>query len=116
MKITRSFHLNRDRYHYDYTECTASKGWMRITTGQDAPYFGLWLQPFTRTVKSYIEGDEETAQAETDEELTRYVLDAVQWNAEHGHGPMQLKPSLAAELGGGTSDRLAALGLAHLIA
>ena len=115
MQTTHSFHLYRDRYHYDFTECTASKGWIRITTGQDAPYFGQWLQPFTRTVVTFAEGDEYRAQAETDAELTIHLLETATWNAEQGHGPTHLEPSLAAEPTK-TTDRLAELDLGHLVA
>ena len=46
MQIDRSFTLF-ERYAYD-RQCTSANGWAQITTAQDAPWFGNWINPAAR--------------------------------------------------------------------
>ena len=56
-KVVHSFHLNRDRYHYDFGECSGEE-WQQYDTDQDAWYFGVWVNIKERIVVTYTEGDE----------------------------------------------------------
>ena len=53
--VERSFHEARDRYHYDFDQC---RGWTQYDTNQDAWYFGIWVNPETRQILTFAEGDE----------------------------------------------------------
>ena len=58
-------HSMRDRYHYDMKQCPAAAGWCQLDTQQDAPYFGVWVNPFTLEVLSFVEGDETHTRCES---------------------------------------------------
>ena len=58
------------RYHYNFSLCSTTGQWARIDTGQDAPWFGQWANPFERRVLRYAEGDLSCTACGTDEEFT----------------------------------------------
>ena len=55
-KIERNFHPS-DRYVFDFGACSIERGWAQLDTGQDASYFGTWLNPTKRQTFNYCEGD-----------------------------------------------------------
>lgn len=55
LNIERSFHMNRDRYYYDFGQC---KTWKQYDTDEDAWYFGVWVNPDTFQILTFAEGDE----------------------------------------------------------
>jgi len=57
MKKTEGFIFNGSRYKFDFGMCSCKKGWAQIDTAQDAHYFGMWCNPATLKVFSYVEGD-----------------------------------------------------------
>ena len=71
IKTTRSFVSGsvENRYHYDWRECRSGR-WAQVDTGQDAPWFGQWANPFTREILCYAEGDESRTACGTDAEFT----------------------------------------------
>lgn len=69
IKLERTTDHFRDRYHYD----RHLAGYAQVDTRQDAPYFGTWLNPVTRTIVCYCEGDLTTTTCDTDEELRAEV-------------------------------------------
>ncbi len=56
--VSRFVGPNRERYHYDFEACAASKGWTQYDTSQDAWYFGVWVHPVDLLVLTFAEGDE----------------------------------------------------------
>ena len=56
--VIRSFHLFRDRYHYDCRLLFEGSGWLRVRTENDRPYFGVWVNPTRYQILFYMEGDE----------------------------------------------------------
>ena len=52
--IIRSFHLYRERYHYDFSLF----GWENYDTPQDASYFGVWVNKNALSVITFAVGDE----------------------------------------------------------
>ncbi len=94
--ITRSF-CPADRYKYDFRECTPSQGWAQLDTGQDASYFGTWINPGVRQILCY-EGDVTTTNVETDAELIAEVAEIKRWNIENGHRFIGIDPCMVPAL------------------
>ncbi len=64
--IERSFR-HTERYEFDFTICSAEKGWKQFDTKQDAWYFGVWVHPGKRVIITYAEGDVTTVTCPTEE-------------------------------------------------
>lgn len=96
-----------DRYLYDFKLCTISKGWAQIDTGQDASYFGQWINPAKREIFCYCEGDLILTRCDTDEDLQEEIRKMKAWNEEQGHRFMGIDPGFSEALKGS----LAAAGL-----
>ena len=97
-----------DRYRYDFHLCSTANGWAQFDTGQDAHYFGNWLNPFLRMFFSYVEGDTTTIVCDTDEEFVDLVRDQIGWYREHG-GFRGIDPGFNKEL----QQKLEELGLSE---
>ncbi len=72
------------RYKYDCGECSYKNGWAQLDTAQDASYFGTWINPTTRKIKTYCEGDVTVITVDTDAELVAEVQHIHDWNEENG--------------------------------
>jgi hypothetical protein len=57
-RVERSFHLNRERYHYEFKACRPRDGWHQYDTSQDTWDFGVWVHPGKRQIVTFAEGDE----------------------------------------------------------
>jgi hypothetical protein len=55
--IYDSFIFGTDRYIFDFDLCSHRNGWRQYDTDQDAPYFGVWVNPDRYLVVTYAEGD-----------------------------------------------------------
>lgn len=73
MKVVTKFTPDSDRYHYDFEQCTAAKGWAQFDTDQDAWYFGHWINPESLELLEYAEGDVTHFQAESESEFIAKV-------------------------------------------
>jgi len=71
MKTYSYFVEDGDRYRYDFNICSVAKNFAQVDTREDAWYFGIWANPFTRKVVTYAEGDVTVQTAETDEQFVR---------------------------------------------
>jgi len=78
-KITRKFCQFRDRYHYDFEQCTKAKGWKQYDTRQDASYFGVWVHVAERKVLTFCEGDETLVECPTLETFKAELDDAAEF-------------------------------------
>jgi hypothetical protein len=87
MKMTRGFAGMSDRYAYDFGRCPSSKGWAQLDTKQDASYYGNWINPLTKELFSFCEGDTTHIYCETDEEFANKVREDIAWHNERGYGP-----------------------------
>ena len=92
MKTIRDFRPLSDRYSFDFGPCSSANGFAQIDTKQDAPYFGGWCAPATRTIVNFSEGDLTTTVCETDAEFADHLRELAKWNAEAGYGPMKIDP------------------------
>lgn len=103
--ITRGFDFMTERYKYDFRLCTPDKGWAQLDTKQDASYYGNWINPLTRQLLSYCEGDTTLTECEDDADFVRTVRECCAWHQERGYfigiDPM-LRPEIEAAF-----DRLA---------
>ncbi|MDE0456064.1 MAG: hypothetical protein OXI15_02115 [Chromatiales bacterium] len=68
------------RYDYDFTLCCE---WAQMDTEADAPWFGQWANPFTRTVITFAEGDETTTRCADDERFAAELRRIAAWHDEH---------------------------------
>lgn len=96
-KITRDF-APADRYLYDLNACSMSKGWAQIDTSQDASYFGQWINPVSRKIFCYCEGDLILTTVDTDRELVAEIEGMKRWNAENGHRFKGIDPGFSENL------------------
>ena len=55
--VRRSFNPQVDRHYFDSECCTFINGWIPYDTNQDAPCFGIWVNPQQRKVLTYAKGD-----------------------------------------------------------
>jgi len=74
MRTTRDFVCCGDRYAFDFGHCNYKKGFAQIDTRNDASYFGMWANPATLRIVSFVEGDITVQDAETPEEFTRELF------------------------------------------
>ena len=61
------------RYYFDFGDCSLSNGFAQIDTEQDAEYFGMWANPFSLTIVSYIEGDVYRTTCDNEEEFIEEI-------------------------------------------
>lgn len=83
MKTTRTF-KDTERYEFDTGECSYKNGFAQIDTQQDAPYYGIWTNPWTRETVTYCEGDITFETCESDEEYTELIRKIKAWHDESG--------------------------------
>lgn len=83
-RIERTF-APGDRYKYDFGVCSYANGWAQVDTGQDACYFGTWVNPELRQTLCYCEGDVTRCYFDTDAELVEEFERIKAWNDENGH-------------------------------
>ncbi len=78
-------HRPGSRYDYDFTLCIPVRDckWAQMDTEGDAPWFGQWANPFTRTVIAFAEGDETTTRCADDERFVAELRRITAWHDEH---------------------------------
>lgn len=99
--VQRSF-APSSRYQYDFGACTPDRGWAQLDTGQDASYYGTWINPTSRKILVYCEGDVILTSVDTDAELAGEVDSIRRWNLEQGHRFMGIDPGFNDGLRGAT--------------
>jgi len=52
-----SFDNSDERYLIDFADNRVKEGWKQFDTRQDAPYFGVWVNPKKLQTLTYAEGD-----------------------------------------------------------
>lgn len=83
--VTRSTDYMGDRYKYDFHYCYFKNGWAQLDTRQDASYYGNWINPLTRELFSYCEGDVTHIRCDDDADFAAEVLAFVNWHKEAGY-------------------------------
>lgn len=74
-----------DRYQYDFVTCNYKKGWAQLDTRQDASYYGNWINPTTRELLSYCEGDLTHTVCENDTDFIQAVRGCVNWHKDNDY-------------------------------
>ena len=97
-----------NRYHYDWRECRSGR-WAQMDTGQDAPWFGQWANPFERRILCYAEGDQTLTECSTDAEFVAELERIAAFHRENDEWK-KIDP-WTAEL----YERFAEAGAAHLV-
>ena len=70
------------RYEFDAGECSKGNGYAQVDTTQDAPYFGIWANPYTFTTVCYCEGDIHRTVCDTMEEFIDEMEEMKVWYGE----------------------------------
>ena len=97
-----------DRYRFDYGRCGSSNGWAQIDTGQDASYFGTWINPTLRKIFTFCEGDTTEVTVDDDYELVAEIERMKQWADDNGCGFLGIDPGFNEDL----KKKLEQVGLA----
>jgi hypothetical protein len=106
------FHIpDGDRYIFDFDHCSYARGWCQLDTGQDARWFGTWINPEQRKILTYLEGDVHIVTADDDAELVQEVEQIKAWNLKAGYNFTGIDPGLDPN----TRDRLKKAGLAAYV-
>jgi len=101
--LTREF-APADRYLYDFKVLTIAKGWAQLDSRQDASYYGHWINPASREIFGYCEGDTILTHCDTDAELVAEIARMSAWNAEQGYReyrngkPIAIDPGFSEDL------------------
>lgn len=74
-----------DRYKFDFKLCTSAKGWAQLDTRQDASYYGNWINPLSRELVSYAEGDLTHTLCEDDADFVATVRECCRWHKAAGY-------------------------------
>jgi hypothetical protein len=109
--ITRGFNPLTNRYEFDFKRCTYANGWAQIDTGQDASYFGQWINPDKLVILSYCEGDITTTQYEDAAALVAAMTGMRLWNNHQGHRFGGIDPGFNA----GLKEKFVQLGLSGFL-
>lgn len=84
-RIVRGFDPMAERYKYDFRLCTPDKGFAQLDTRQDASYYGNWINPLTRQLVSYCEGDTTFTECDDDADFVTTVRECCEWHKERGY-------------------------------
>jgi hypothetical protein len=85
MKTQEQHFLFRERYYYDFNQCTPSKGWAQFDSQQDASYYGTWVNPSTCQILRFAEGDETLETYDDQEEFIQGLSAFCKWNEDAGY-------------------------------
>lgn len=111
MTTIKRFHLDADRYLFDFKRCKASDGWAQVDTSQDASYYGTWCNPFQLKLVTYCEGDVTIQNYENPIKFSDGIRELVQWNKDYGHKLIGIDPGFNDKL----KTRLSEYGLGDLL-
>ena len=110
MQTVTDFMPMSDRYAFDFRLCHFSKGWAQLDTRQDASYYGNWINPLTRQLCSFAEGDVTMITCEDDAEFTAQVTETYNWHKERGY-----EPAIDGMCSDSIIARFSELGLVHML-
>lgn len=83
MKTRRGWIPEIETMTFGQGMCAADKGYVQCETGQDAPYYGIWVNPTELKIFSYCEGDCSLEEAESKEEFCERMRSVKKWHVEH---------------------------------
>ena len=74
-----------DRYAIDWELCSPADTtkWAQLDTEADAAWFGQWVNPFTRTIVAYCEGELQVTRCDDDQKLAAELQRIANWHHEH---------------------------------
>jgi hypothetical protein len=74
--------LPDERYIVDFAPDLTSEGWLQFDTNQDAPYFGMWVNPSKFLTLTYAEGDWTLVVCPDKEHYNAEIQDAIEFYDE----------------------------------
>ena len=101
-------HTHENRYGFDWNDCSISRGYAQFDTREDAYYFGQWVNPTSRRLVTYAEGDVTVLVCDDDAEFVAQVRERA---AYHGDDFKGIDPGFSGPL----RAAFAALGLSDLL-
>ena len=87
MERIEKFVPEYDRYVFDLHHCTNKKGFAQVDTGTDAPYYGMWANPFDRRIVTYAEGDVIIQTAADMDEFAAEIRRIAAWHNDPDNAP-----------------------------
>jgi len=81
----------KDRYFFDFK--LDLNRWLQMDTGQDASYYGNWVNPQLRTHITYCEGDIYVIVSKSDASFMKYMKVTRGWHLNND-GKVSLDPGL----------------------
>lgn len=113
--ITRTFAEDGSRYEIDCGPCSPDRGFCQVDTDQDASWFGIWTNPQTMVIASYMEGDITVERATCPFDYRRALVNTLTAyrhpNPDRGHAMVDLGLFRRAEM----LDAFVSLGLASYV-
>jgi len=80
---TKELRMFGDRYVFDNGRCSRENGYIVMSSGDDCSYYGHWINPFTYTIVSYVEGDVHTTVCHRVEDFKKELKTAFYWLHDH---------------------------------
>lgn len=87
-KLERGFNNAVSRYDFD-NMLKATDGWAQFDTGQDAPYFGIWVNPIKREIITFCEGDTTHTTCSTSKDFADQLREMIDFYRPD-HGPAKI--------------------------
>lgn len=75
-------HHHTERYLVDFADEFSREGWEQFDTDQDAWYFGVWVNPKTKTTLTYCEGDWSVVDCPTVESYNAEIQSMIEFYGE----------------------------------
>lgn len=110
MRTEERFEGGADRYRFGTGMCRTAEGFVQVTSGQDAWYFGMWVDVRGRRIVTFAEGDLTIETADDDAELAAALRRHADWHARNG-----FRFRIDAETNRNAEERLRGLGAGDLI-
>jgi|GEM_PF-2579028 len=77
-----SYHNEEERYVIDFADNRAKEGWLQFDTRQDAPYYGVWVNPIKLQTLNYAEGDWSLVTCDGKENYNREIQSMIDFHDE----------------------------------
>ena len=106
MQLADYYLDNKDRYHFDFGECSYENGFCQIDTTQDASYYGNWIHLDKMYLVSYAEGDVRRIQFDNRDEVVKWLRNV--------YGLIHIDPGLG-DMRERTIKRMQELGITELL-
>lgn len=85
MKLIEKTFIQSGRHAFDFSGLLGKYGWHQFDTGQDASWYGNWVNPHTLQIVSYVEGDIYLVTCENGETFFEEITEMKNFQKELGY-------------------------------